>query len=330
MRESHLVTGATGFIGMHLVELLLDAGKKVRILVRDRFKVPTRWQGRVDIVEGDLTDASSLKEATRGCEKVYHLAGVINLPTGSEADFYRINLDGTKNIFNSALEGKPAIKRFLYCSSVGVFGPLKSVPANEETPCRPSNAYEKSKYEAEKWVLRTGRQKGVPVSVVRPSWVYGPGDKRTFPIFSMIARKRFVMIGRGDTWIHPIFVTDLVRGIIRCSDSPASVGKVVILAGGQSIKLKNLAHLLSEMLGVGLWPVHVPLGAAKLVAMILEVLYKPMRKMPPLHRRRLGFFLNDQAFNTTFAKTCCGFSPKTGLEEGIRLTIDWYKEHGWI
>ena len=330
MSKLILVTGATGFIGSHLVERLLEAGKTVRILVRDRKKVPGEWQGRVEVVEGDLTDISSLKEAARDCEKVYHLAGVINLPAGHEDDFYRINLEGTKNIFNSVLEDNPAIKRFLCCSSVGALGPLKSLPANEKTPCNPSNAYEKSKYEAEKWVLQAGQQNGIPVSVIQPAWAYGPGDRRTLPIFSMIAKKHFIMIGKGETLIHPVYVDDLAEGILQCAGSSDTEGKVVILAGNQAIKLRDFVHLLSEILDVKPWPFHLPMFLATFIALALEILYKPMRKMPPLHRRKLGFFSRNQAFDITGAKNGCGFEPGTTLEEGLRKTIAWYKQHGWI
>jgi len=325
-----LVTGATGFIGSHLVAMLLETGETVRILVRNKEKVPDEWHGRVEIVEGNLTDISSLKEAVRNCEKIYHLAGVINLPANREDDFYRINLEGTKNIFNAAVEEHATIKRFLYCSSVGVFGPLKALPANEKTPCNPSNNYEKSKLAAEKWVFEEANRHDIPVSVVRPAWVYGPGDKRTLPIFSMIAKKRFIMIGRGNTWIHPVFIKDLVQGIIRCSCSPASVGKVVILAGKHPVKLKDLVKQLSETTGVDLWSFYIPINAARLIAISLEILYKPMRKMPPLHRRRLGFFSRNQAFDITNAKTFCGYGPETELAKGLRLAVNWYKIHGWL
>jgi nucleoside-diphosphate-sugar epimerase len=330
MGKTHLVTGATGFIGHHLVETLLSGGESVRILVRDRRKIPARWQERVEVIEGDLAVALSLKEAVRNCDEVYHLAGVINLPAGQERDFYRINLDGTKNIFKAVIEENPGIKRFLYCSSVGVLGPLKVLPANEKTPCNPSNDYEKSKLAAERWVLEEANHHDIPVCVVRPAWVYGPGDRRTFPIFSMIAKKRFIMIGKGSTWIHPVFVADLARGMIQCSRTPEAVGKTVILAGKQPIRLRDLANQLSRILGVKLWPFYIPINVARLIAIGLEILYKPMRKMPPLHRRRLEFFLRNQSFDTMSAKTCCKFSPKTGLEEGMGLTADWYKKHGWI
>lgn len=324
------MTGATGFIGGHLVEHLLREGKHVRILVRDRTKVPGAWEGRIEVVEGDLTRSHELREAVYGVDMVYHLAGVINLPAGREELYTRVNLGGTQNLFNAVVARGGRIKRFLYCSSVGVFGLLTNLPADEKASCIPSNAYEASKYEAEKWVLQAGKRHAVPFSVVRPAWVYGPGDRRTFPIFSMIAKKRFIMIGKGKTLIHPVYVDDLVRGILQCARSPDTVGKVIILAGNQPIKLRDFVHLLSGILGVNPWPFHLPMSLATFIAMILEILYKPMRKMPPVHRRRLEFFSRDQAFDITSAKNSCGFTPETDLEEGLRKTIDWYKANRWL
>lgn len=325
-----LVTGATGFIGGHLVEHLLREGKHVRILVRDRTKVPRTWEGRVEVVEGDLFDRGSLTNAVRNIDVVYHIAGVINLPAGLEEMFYQVNLEGTKNVFNAASELQRSLKRFLYCSSVGVMGILNHLPVDEEAPCLPSNAYEQSKYAAETWVLKEGRQTGIPVTVVRPAWVYGPGDRRTFPIFSMIAKRRFIMIGKGETLIHPVYVDDLARGILQCARSPDTVGEVIILAGNQPIKLRDFVHLLSGILGVNPWPFHLPMSLATFITMVLEILYKPMRKMPPVHRRRLEFFSRDQAFDITSAKNSCGFTPETDLEEGLRKTIDWYKVNRWL
>ena len=333
MRETqgrYLVTGATGFIGRHLVEALLEREVRVRVLVREAGRVPEAWRGRVEVAEGDVTDPDSLLPAARDVDTVLHLAGVINLPPGSDARYYQVNLEGTKNVFNVAVASGKVPRRFLYCSSVGVMGILKKLPADEATPCLPTNAYERSKLEAEAWVLEEGGRRGVPVSVARPAWVYGPGDRRTFPIFSMIAKRRFVMIGKGATWIHPVFVGDLVRGLLQCVHAADAVGKRVILAGESPVRLRDLANLIARVLDVKSLPVRVPVPAASVIALGCEILYKPLRKQPPIHRRRLGFFLRDQAFDISLARRCCGYDPETGLDEGIRRTVAWYRSHGWL
>jgi len=261
---------------------------------------------------------------------IFHLAGLINLPPGEEEGFFKVNLEGTKNLFSAVLASGQPLKRFLYCGSVGVMGYLREIPANEETPCFPTNAYERSKLEAELWVLEEGRRRGVPVSAVRPAWVYGPGDKRTFPIFSMIARRKFVMIGEGETWIHPVYVSDLVRGIFQCTRSGETVGRCVILAGESPVHLKDLVGLISEATGVSPLPLKIPVPVASVIAIGCEILYKPLRKQPPIHRRRLGFFLRDQSFDISLARRGCGYVPGINLPEGVRLTVAWYRSQGWL
>ncbi len=330
MVDLFLVTGATGFVGSHLVEMLRARGERVRILARDAGKVPEEWRKDVEIVEGDVTDPPSLAPAVKDVDIVLHVAGVINLPPGEGERFYRVNTEGTKHLFHAARTSGRPLKRFLYCSSVGVMGKLKRIPADEETPCAPTNAYEASKLAAERWVLAEGKRRGVPVSVTRPAWVYGPGDRRTFPIFFLIARKRFIMVGKGDTWIHPVFVRDLVKGILQCARSEKAIGRKMILAGQQPVRLKDLVALISHQCDVRLLPVKLPVAVATVIALGLEILYKPLHKQPLLHRRRLGFFLRDQGFDISLARRCCGYVPGTSLEEGIRETVTWYKRNGWI
>jgi nucleoside-diphosphate-sugar epimerase len=325
-----LVTGATGFIGYHVVERLLSGGEQVRVLVRDRTRIPGTWIDRVEVFEGDITKLSSLTPAVKGVDVILHLAGVINLPPGEEERFFEVNLEGTKNLFRAVLAPGQSLKRFLYCSSVGVMGVLKEIPANEEAPCFPTNAYERSKLEAERWVLEEGHHRGVQVSVVRPAWVYGPGDRRTFPIFSMIARRKFVMIGKGETWIHPVFVEDLADGIIQCARFGDAAGRRVIMAGESSVRLRDLAALISKATGVSLFPLRIPVPVASVIALGCEILYKPLRKQPPIHRRRLGFFLRDQSFDISLARECCGYTPAMNLPDGIRMTVAWYRSHGWL
>ena len=329
-KDRYLVTGATGFIGRHVVERLLADGGRVRVLVRDRSRVPGTWRDRVEVIEGDVTRAAGLIPAVRDVDVILHLAGVINLPPGEEARFFQVNLEGTQHLFKAVLETGRTPDRFLYCGSVGVMGDLTEIPANEETPCFPTNAYERSKLEAEHWVLAEGRRRGIPVSAVRPAWVYGPGDCRTLPIFSMIARRRFVMIGTGETWIHPVFVEDLAEGLLRCARSGEAVGRCVILAGAAPVRLKDLAALIAEASGVKLLPWRVPVPVASVIAIGCEILYKPLRKRPPIHRRRLGFFLRDQSFDISLARRCCGYAPETPLREGIYQTVAWYRRRGWL
>lgn len=324
-----LVTGATGFIGSHLVDELIRRRCQVRILVRNSFDSRHSLKG-VETSLGDITDNASLISALKKIDVVFHLAAAINLSTESMERYREINVLGTENLFKAIKASDTRIKRFVFCSSVGVFGPLDSLPANEETRCNPVNFYELSKYEAEKSVRAIGAADHIPVSIIRPSWVYGPNDKRTFKLFRAINKNRFLIIGDGKTLVHPVYVSDVVQGLIKCAFEENGENNTYIIAGDQSVSLNSLVETIEKALKKKVPKTHVPVSVVKMIANGFEKIYGPLHRIPPISNRRLDFFLKNQAFDISKARRDIGYRPEVTLETGIQKTIAWYRDHDWL
>ena len=165
-----LVTGGTGFIGRHLVDQLVAEGASVRVLTRGSSRLAENWRG-VEIEVGDLRNGSSLRAPVQGCRVVYHLAGELREP----AQFQATNTEGTQHLLE-ACQASP-VESVVILSSVGVMGVRKPGPANEATACHPRNAYEKSKYAAEQLALAWSARTDIPVTVLRPTIVFGEGTR---------------------------------------------------------------------------------------------------------------------------------------------------------
>jgi dihydroflavonol-4-reductase len=322
-----LVTGAGGFIGRHLLARCRAEGRAVRALVRRPDRSQTAELPGVEWVTGDLTEPTTLAGIAEGVEEVFHLAGIITAPREERAAYWTPNVQGTRNLLQTFRREKGPLKKFIFCSSVGAMGPLSRLPADETAACRPRNFYEQSKYQAEEVVRQFGRESGVPAAIVRPSWVYGPGDPRTLKLFQALARRRFFLIGDGRTFIHPVQVSDVVQGLLACAARPGSSGQTYILAGREPIRLADLVERLSRMLGAPLRKPRLPLLPVQVLAQMVALAYAPFGRRPPISPRRLEFFIKDQWFSIAKAQQELDYQPRVGLEEGLQQTIAWYRRH---
>ena len=326
-----LVTGGTGFVGSHLLRHLIGKKEKIRVLFRDKTKL-RQFGGHIGVEPfyADLTDSSSLIGITKNVDVVFHLAAVINAKEELRDFYWSINVQGTYNLLKAFQKEREQLKRFVFCSSVGVMGHLRSIPANEDTICAPNNLYEKSKYEAEGLVKEFCDKEGLPASIIRPSWVYGPGDKRTLKLFRAISNKRFINIGDGKTLIHPVYVEDIVQGLMLCASKDEALGQTYIIAGEKAISLEKLMNVIAENCNTHIPRIGIPLWFAKIIAILCEIVYKPFSMKPPISRRRLEFFLKDQYFDISKAQNEIGFKPVYKLAQGIKQTVKWYRDNKYL
>lgn len=326
-----LVTGSTGFIGGHLIRHLIRQKQRLRILIRKESQFEKI--GKSIFIEpfyGDLRDLSTLNGVMRDVDVIFHLAGIINAEKEQEKYYWNTNVQGTRNLLISLKREKRQLKRFVFCSSVGVMGKLKSIPADEDTLCVPHNLYEKSKYEAEKIVRDFHKREGMPSSIVRPSWVYGPGDKRTLKLFHAINKKRFIIIGDGKANIHPVYVKDVVRGLILCASAAKAEGQTYIIAGKKALPLRELVNIIAEECYTLVPNIYIPIWIAQMIAIIFGIIFRPFPMKPPLSQRRLEFFIKDQSFDISKAQNEIGFNPMFTLHQGIKQTVQWYKDHNYL
>ena len=323
-----LVTGGTGFIGSHLVKRLLDEGNEVRIFVR-RPANQIFENLEVDVVYGDIRDRESVFRSVKGVDKVYHLAAVFRETKLPDRDYWTTNVDGTRNILEASI--KEGVNRFLHCSTVGVHGHISEHPANEEAPFNPGDIYQKTKVEGEILAKAYHKREGLPVTIIRPAGIYGPGDLRFLRLFKAIKSGRFIMIGKGDVYYHMCYISDLIDGIIQASKRDEAIGETYILAGGKYTTLKYLVELIAKALKASppkrSFPFFMPVYLA---SYIVEIIAKPFGLEPPIHRRRVDIFRKSRAFDITKAKKDLGYKPKVDLETGIKMTVEWYERMGYL
>ncbi len=325
---SDLVTGATGFTGGHLARRLAAAGRAVRALVRDKTRAVDLAQSGVTLVEGDLRDPQALDRATKGIDVVFHIAAVYR-QAGIAADVYRaINATAVQQIVEAA--ARNGVRRVVHCSTVGVHGDVEHPPANEDAPLKPGDIYQTTKLEGEQLAREAALRVGIPVTIVRPTGIYGPGDRRLLKLFRGVALQRFPMLGSGEIYYHLTHIDDLVEGFRLCADHPAAANRTYILAGGEVTTLNVLVARIAEVAGVTPPRVHLPVWPFWAAGAVCEAVCVPLGIEPPIYRRRVDFYTKSRAFDISRARAEIGYAPSVGLRDGIARTLAWYRQHEWI
>ena len=326
-----LVTGATGFVGQHLVRALCEKGAAVRALVRAGGATQTIQAWGAELVTGDILDCSSLRTALRDIEVVFHLAGRLHLPGVTAAEYERLHVEGTRNLLIACLNLE-ALRVIVHCSTTGVLGPTGLVPAAEDTRplSGPSNAYEGSKARGEQLALTLAQQCGLPLVVARPSLVYGPGDLHLLGWFRAIQRGYYRVVGPGDNLLHPIYITDLIVGLLRCAQVPAAAGRIYHLVGSKPLPIKDLAAAIAQAVGRPLPQRHLPLSLALMVASLLEASPGIPPAWLPLTRSRIAFMTESRAYCGTRARMELNFIPQVDLPTGLQHTVAWYRSEGLL
>jgi dihydroflavonol-4-reductase len=322
-----MVTGATGFTGGHLARTLRERGHEVRALVRDVGKASALSATGIELHPGDLTDASAVLRAADGCDVVYHIAAVYREAKHPDSYYHDINVGGTKHVVAAVERGHAG--RLVHCSTVGVHGDVKEIPADENTPFGPGDIYQQTKLEGELFV-RDRMQAGLRASIFRPQGIHGPGDRRFLKLFKSIYRGSFRMIGSGDVLYHMTYISDLVDGIILCGEHPAAIGQTYVFGGARYATVRELVETVAKVANKPVPRGHVPVAPLMVAAVLCEALCKPFGIEPPLFPRRLDFFTKNRAFSTAKAQRDLGYQPKVGLEAGFRRTFEWYRTAGWL
>lgn len=328
MTKRVLVTGANGFVGGHVVDAALSHGFTVRALVRDLNRAGDLKGKGVELVVGELRDQDSLNSATKDCFGVLHIAALFRETNFPEEVFNDINVAGTRRLLDASIAA--GVQRFVHCSTSGVLGELKEVPASEETPYNPSDMYQRSKTAGEKLALeyfRSGKISGV---VIRPGMIYGPGDTRLFKIFKLIAKQRFFYVGKGDAFVHFIDVRDLANAFILALKDQNHTGEIYTIAGERPMTLKQAADFIADELGVRHPWLHLPKRATQLLGSVCEAICTPLGIAPPIYRRRVDFYTKHRCFKTEKAARDLGFKPARPFVEEVRDIIKWYREHGML
>lgn len=324
----NLVTGATGFIGSHLVDQLLARGESVRCTVRTTSNLRWLRDKPVERVVADLTSEEGLEEAVRDVRHVYHVAGVIQ--AHSEQDYWKGNVLATRKLLEACLRAAGGCERFQLVTSLAASGPCSPGESarREETPCRPVSRYGRSKAQAEH--MAADYVDRLPLTIVRPPVVYGPRDKGVLPVFRLLARGFQPLIGYAKRF-SIIYVDDLVRGMIETQEAPEAAGECFFLTHGQALTYEELGESVSRALGKSTLKLRVPDRVVHLAGSTVERIARALGRTTIFDREKAKEITQPRwVCSAHKAEAEIGFRAQVGIEEGARRTAAWYRAQGWL
>jgi nucleoside-diphosphate-sugar epimerase len=318
------VTGASGFIGGHLVRALNDKGWDVRALVH---KTPLADIPASAQVAGNILDEAALASALAGADVVFHLAAAVGSAVTDPHAFRDVNVGGTEAVLAAAR--RAGVARAVHFSSIGVLGAVKAGDtADEDYPASPRTLYDHTKLAAEEAVRRAAAA-GLDAVIIRPGWVYGPGDRRTFKFFNAVCRRRLALVAGAPGRQTPAYIHDLVAGALLAAEK-GRPGAIYHLAGDEILTAEEMAAVVAAACGVDSPRLRLPIWVAAAAALGLEKAFALIRKEAPLNRGKLAFFLDPKAMSSARAKKELGYAPKVDFRTGAALAIAWYRDNGWL
>ncbi len=318
------VTGGTGFVGSHLVEELLRRGTQVRALVRSS----PRWLDGlpIEILSGTLGDVGALKEMLRDVDAVFHVGGLTRAP--AEGDLFEANVDATRRLLDAA-EGA-GVPRLLVTSSQAAAGPSAGAPIDETAPMRPLSAYGRSKAAMEEMV----RAHDVVdrTIVIRPPSVYGPREADIYTAIRTADRQRiFPIIGDPSTpALALVHVHDLVRGMVDASESDAALGGTFYLTGQRDYSWNEMKTAVERAIGHRALRVPMPRSFVAPAGAVAEAAGRLFGRYPPFNRDKARELRAEWRASSGRAAATFGYRPSIALDEGMRETVKWYRENGWL
>jgi len=322
------LTGATGYTGGRLLQLLRDRGHTVRALARPESVTPALLAADATLVVGGLGDRGAAARLVEGADAIVHVAAVYRTAGHPDSYYREVNVGGTEVLLEAAASA--GLARFVHTSTVGVHGDVASPPADETAPIAPGDVYQATKAEAEALAFDFYRRRGLPVAVVRPGAIYGPGETRLLKLFRWIARGRYAVVGSGRSFYHPVYIDDLLEGFLLALERPQAVGEAFLIAGPRYVSQAELARLIAQATGGRVLPFRIPATPLQWVGDLCEAICVPLGIEPPLHRRRVDFWTKSRAFSIEKARRLLGYDPKVDLEEGIARTVAAYRRAGWL
>jgi 2-alkyl-3-oxoalkanoate reductase len=330
MPSSCLITGATGFVGGHLARACLERGWVVHALVRQGTDAAELERGGVSIVRGDLSGASVPVGVLDGVNVVFHCAAKVG-DWGAVEEYRSVNVDGLRVLLESC-RGRP-LRRFVHLSSLGVYAARHHHGTDESEPLPEwhVDGYTQTKVESEKLALRYGGEHAVPVTVLRPGFIYGPHDRTVLPrLLEALRARRIRYLGNSARAMNTIYVGNLIEAMFLAVDVPAAVGQVFNLTDGERVSKRRFIETIADGVGVPRpRPVPVPLWVARPLARWMEARArrKGATEAPVLTQARVKFLGLDLDFSIEKARRVLGYRPRFSFDEGMRETVAWYKKN---
>lgn len=322
------VTGATGFLGSHVAEQLLARGHEVRALARQTSNTRTLRELGVELVVGSMSDADSLRRAVEGVSVVVHAAGAVKVRRLEE--FEQINGDGTKRLVDAVLDRAPSLSRFVYVSSMAAMGGNQGErPLRADDEPRPPTAYGHSKLSGERHVLAVKDR--IPVTVFRPTGIYGPRDTELFKQFLSIQRGLAASHGDGKSIVSLVYGPDCADAIVRSTETEHPSGRVYLVSDGEPYTMDQMLDIFGEAVGRKALRIRFPYAVLSAVFRANELVGAITRKPVMLRADKVDEVrTRNWHLDITPLREELGWEPRTPLREGTRITYDWYRREGWL
>ncbi len=323
-----LVTGASGFIGGHIVQSLLDKKCNVHCLVRRSSDL--RWldRTRVKLHFGDLADPLFLDDFLNQIDYVFHCAGLTQAK--SRKEYFRVNADACQNLYEKCSDAGKNLKKIVHLSSLAAVGPaLPNAPVNEATPCKPVTFYGKSKLAGEKIAGRFSSS--LPITILRPPVVYGPRETNFFTFLKGITKGWNVKMGSSQRVLSLIYVQDLVDAMLKAAVCPTESGNAYFITDGNSYSWDLVVKTASNLLNVKPRTLRIPDSLLIFIGLFLEFI-SIYRTTPPLLDSQRMIDIRQSTWTASSQKFFddCKFDPQYDLQKGLEETLNWYKEHQWL
>lgn len=328
MSRSVLVTGGNGFVGSHVVEELLDAGYKVRCLLRTHSRPNWIETLPVDISRVDYFDPNALRNAISGCDAILHFGGATKAK--DKEAFFRANADTTRALIEAAADACPGLSLFLYCSSQAALGPSPSLdPLKEDAPPQPISTYGWSKLAGER--ICRERAGSFPIVIIRPPAVYGPRDKDVLIFFKIVRWGISPSLGRGDRYISLVHAKDIARITRLIIEKAPRDFTVYHVTDGVVHRWDGVLAALAQALGKRPLNVNVPIGLAIAASKLASGWASATGRLATFNREKLGELLqNYWLISSQKAERELGYKPEYDLQKGMEQTARWYREHNWL
>lgn len=323
-----LVTGGTGLVGSHLAWRLSERGDRVRALIRSPASARALEQQEISFVVGDLLDVDSLKRATQDIDVVYHCAARVALPyQGNRRGIFQVNVEGTANLLEAC--AATGVGRFVFTSSVAVYGEVNRERVSEEQPWSPQGPYAESKALAERLVGEFRSQRGLEATTVRPCIIYGPGDRNFLPqILETLSRHPFPLVNGGDQPLDMVYVTDVAEALVLAGTRKEAAGEAYNVTDGEHHTLREIADIFGRIVPIRLRTIDVSYPLAYALSALIYGLSKVARPKEDPLISPAGVRAMAYPHHYDISKIVeLGYEPKVRLEDGMRRTLEWYSRH---
>ncbi|NBR04327.1 MAG: NAD-dependent epimerase/dehydratase family protein [Planctomycetes bacterium] len=323
-----LITGAGGLVGSSLAEACVKRGYKVKALIRSGSDGSFLEKLGVEVIRGDLQDKNLPKEATQGVDTVFHCAAKVG-DWGTVDSYRQVNVEGLRKLLDSI--DPTQLYKFVHFSSLGVYEARHHHQTDESTPPPDQHfdGYTQSKVESEKLALKYHREKGYPIVVLRPGFIYGPRDRTVLPrLMEKLKTKEVKYIGSSGYAMNNIFVGNLVQAAFLAIDNPNAVGQVFNLTDGEKVSKKRFITAIAKGMNLPTpFFIPVPLWLAKLIASTMEkkALKSGALQAPKVTRANIKFLGLNLDFSIEKAKRILGYTPAKSFDDAMAETLNWYK-----